>query len=404
METSRPGWSPASIFARPAADEIWPGPAQQAALSHLFQPYAEKFLLGPPSSGKTTVLRHFRARLPEATVLFSTGPKHDGAGVLTALLTSAELAPWELADVDQRNLLTVFIAQRRAQNTQVVLLFDDVDRYEPAAREELDRLRELHARDLLGDALIVAGDESAATLYPLAPAPGAAAAAVHCLPTASDRDIADYLRWRLTAHGLDVEITPTATRLLHRFTAGRYAGVNVLFQMTLLLFRERGAARVDAPLVQAAAKGLAERHRAPHAVAAAVQAGPPPGHLLITRDGSLLERRPLAARLLVGRSEHNDVCLASPYLSRHHAAIVGTPEGYYVVDLHSANGLTLRGKRVARAVLNDGDVLGIGPFRLKVLMKDPIAWGDPLPDPESLADTAIMPQRADAPPLVRRIK
>jgi general secretion pathway protein A len=403
METSRPQWSPASIFTRPAADDIWPGPAQQAALSHLFQPHAEKFLLGPPSSGKSTLLRHFEARMPEAAVLRSHGPKRDGGAVLAALLTSAKLAPWELADIDQRNLLTVFVAQRRAQDKHVVLLFDDVDHYEPAAREELDRLRELHARDLLGHALIMAGDESSATLYPLAPAPGAAAAAVHCLPTASDRDIADYLRWRLTAHGLDIEITPTAARLLHRFTAGRYAGVNVLFQMTLLLFRERGAARVDAQLVQAAAKGLAERHRAPHAAAAA-PAGPPPGHVLITRDGSLLERRPLAARLLVGRSEHNDVCLASPYLSRHHAAIVGTPEGYYVVDLHSANGMTLRGKRVARAVLHDGDVLGIGPFRLKILLKDPIAWGDPLPDAESLVDTAILPQRVDAPPLVRRVK
>ena len=47
----------------------------------------------------------------------------------------------------------------------------------------------------------------------------------------------------------------------------------------------------------------------------------------------------LGQRTLLGRSEHNDVCLPSPYLSRHHAAIVGTPEGYYIVDLNSVNGL-----------------------------------------------------------------
>jgi len=64
---------------------------------------------------------------------------------------------------------------------------------------------------------------------------------------------------------------------------------------------------------------------------------PPQGYLLISRGGKVLSRVTLGQRTLLGRSEHNDVCLPSPYLSRHHAAIVGTPEGYYVVDLNSVN-------------------------------------------------------------------
>ena len=58
--------------------------------------------------------------------------------------------------------------------------------------------------------------------------------------------------------------------------------------------------------------------------------------------------------------------MPSPYLSRHHAVIVGTPEGYYLVDLNSVNGVMLNGRRIERTVLCDEDVLTVGPFRLKV--------------------------------------
>ena len=78
---------------------------------------------------------------------------------------------------------------------------------------------------------------------------------------------------------------------------------------------------------------------------------------------------------MIGRSEHNDVCLPSPYLSRHHAVIVGTPEGYYLVDLNSVNGVQLNGSKIERAVLCDDDVLAMGPFRLKVQVPEWVAHG-----------------------------
>src|SRR5215831_16613597 len=50
--------SPARVFARPTADQIWLGPAQQAALSQLSKGTRIRALVGPPSSGKTTLLNH----------------------------------------------------------------------------------------------------------------------------------------------------------------------------------------------------------------------------------------------------------------------------------------------------------------------------------------------------------
>jgi len=123
---------------------------------------------------------------------------------------------------------------------------------------------------------------------------------------------------------------------------------------------------------------------------------------LITRDGKVLSRVSLGQRTLLGRSEHNDLCLPSPYLSRHHAVIVGTPEGYYVVDLNSVNGVHLNGNPITRAILCDQDILSVGPFRLKVQIPEWLAHDNPLPAAESLVDTAVMPPQT--PSTMRRIK
>ena len=56
--------SPARVFARPTADEIWLGPSQQAALSQLSRPAPIRVIVGPPSSGKTTLAQALRDAAP----------------------------------------------------------------------------------------------------------------------------------------------------------------------------------------------------------------------------------------------------------------------------------------------------------------------------------------------------
>jgi pSer/pThr/pTyr-binding forkhead associated (FHA) protein len=131
---------------------------------------------------------------------------------------------------------------------------------------------------------------------------------------------------------------------------------------------------------------------------------PPHGYLLVSRGGKVVSRVELAQRTLIGRSEHNDVCLPSPYLSRHHAVIVGTPQGYYLVDLNSVNGVLLNGRRIERAALCDGDVLGVGPFRLKMQVPEWLTQGSPLPGEASLTETAVMPPQAEESAALWRIK
>jgi pSer/pThr/pTyr-binding forkhead associated (FHA) protein len=67
----------------------------------------------------------------------------------------------------------------------------------------------------------------------------------------------------------------------------------------------------------------------------------------------------------IGRSLDNDVVLAEAEVSRHHARIEYRNGAFEIVDLGSTNGTRVNGAPVARARLQDGDVIGLGMARLE---------------------------------------
>mgnify|MGYP003575233312 CR=1 FL=1 len=72
--------SPARVFARPTADEIWLGAAQRAALSQLSRAAHIRVIVGPTSSGKTTLLQYLGTQLHSGAVaLHCRGPKDDAS-------------------------------------------------------------------------------------------------------------------------------------------------------------------------------------------------------------------------------------------------------------------------------------------------------------------------------------
>ncbi len=402
--------SPARVFARPTADEIWLGPAQQAALSQLSRPTALRLILGPSSSGKTTLLNHLGARLhPNAVVLTCRGPKDDAAGVLASLLLSADLAPWDLSEIEQRNLLTVFVQQRRSQDRRVLLLIDDVHHFKPAALEEIERLLAFRIERQPALAVVVAGPPTIGPHWHDVRRRLDVDLLAHELVVPLQEDVVGYLEWRLSRFDMQGFITPVALQMIARLCGGRYAAADVLCQMVLLVLRQLSLDRADARVVRQAVATLAARQAAklegdrPAEIETRLDA-PPHGYLLVSRGGKVWSRITLGQRTLIGRSEHNDVCLPSPYLSRHHAVIVGTPEGYYLVDLNSVNGVQLNGRKIERAVLCDDDVLAMGPFRLKVHIPEWLAHGSPFPEAEALGDTAVMPPQAQENSAVWRVK
>ncbi len=73
------------------------------------------------------------------------------------------------------------------------------------------------------------------------------------------------------------------------------------------------------------------------------------------------------APLGIGRDVDNDVAVADPLLSRHHARIVARNGRLVLVDLGSRNGTRVNGRAVREAVLGAGDRIELGGCVVDVL-------------------------------------
>lgn len=80
--------------------------------------------------------------------------------------------------------------------------------------------------------------------------------------------------------------------------------------------------------------------------------------LLVLDDRHLLVP---ATGALIGRSRSCDIVIDDGAISRRHAEVLPTPEGWLLRDLQSTNGVRVNGRRVeGQVVLQGGDVIEIG--------------------------------------------
>ncbi|HXN10028.1 MAG TPA: FHA domain-containing protein, partial [Steroidobacteraceae bacterium] len=93
--------------------------------------------------------------------------------------------------------------------------------------------------------------------------------------------------------------------------------------------------------------------------------GPALARILLATGGQTLSEHALhAGRLIIGRTNANDLQIDSRFISRHHCQIVTTVQGCTIEDLNSTNGIFINSKRIRYYNLNDGDVVTIGEHEL----------------------------------------
>src|SRR5512137_2020897 len=84
--------------------------------------------------------------------------------------------------------------------------------------------------------------------------------------------------------------------------------------------------------------------------------------LVLSLDGVVLREVGLAKdRTTIGRRSHNDV------VSGEHAVLYSAGGEVYLEDLGSTNGTTVNGQPIKKHLLQSGDTLEIGKYRLKFL-------------------------------------
>src|SRR5437773_12143131 len=68
--------------------------------------------------------------------------------------------------------------------------------------------------------------------------------------------------------------------------------------------------------------------------------------------------------VLIGRKGDADVVLNNQHVSRHHAKLVKTADGYFLQDLGSTHGTFVNETRVERHTLRHGDKISLGKDRI----------------------------------------
>ena len=101
--------------------------------------------------------------------------------------------------------------------------------------------------------------------------------------------------------------------------------------------------------------------------------------------GGPVQRVPLLnVPFLIGRSETADHTIYSSKVSKEHAAIAVSDDGYLVRDLGSTNGTFVNGKRITEHPLADGDIIQVAHVEFR--FRHPSVFA---PDPSGPADAAI---------------
>ena len=89
--------------------------------------------------------------------------------------------------------------------------------------------------------------------------------------------------------------------------------------------------------------------------------------IILARHASVRQVNIAGPLTTIGRSGSNRVCIDSERVSRHHAAIQWTGEGFMLTDMGSRNGTYVNNKKVRTLVLTNGDAITIGDCQIRFL-------------------------------------
>ena len=100
--------------------------------------------------------------------------------------------------------------------------------------------------------------------------------------------------------------------------------------------------------------------------------------ITVARDGRTMDRFEFvdADRLVVGRHESCDVPIDFKGISRKHCELVRSGDAYVLQDLGSSNGTFVRGEKIKRHSLSDGDVFSVVGYKLTYGTSEPVQLPD----------------------------
>jgi type II secretory pathway predicted ATPase ExeA len=359
----------------------------------LEHPNGISLLQGPALSGKSILIRGFRDLIDEDQVVALV----DGKGLETnnLLLELLRTFGFEIdttSAIELLGLVRVFALQQAASGKPPLLIIEHADQLNQSALRILCELAQLRVRTGSALRMVLVSDRSLAPVIE-APAMEAIARRVlhdfHLRPMSAD-EVRNYVREKLLAAGAEDPwlIFPEAVCEELWKASGGWPGV--IDRIALLALAHADALPVAAEAIEHPSLPVGTWNDAPVTrlpEQPAERAALP--RLVVTLDGDVIHEITIdKPRLLIGRSQHNDIAIGSRFISRHHALLVRHGDATFLMDLNSTNGTFVNSKRVSNHVLVHDDVVTLGHHRIK--FSDPHATRRGRLDGAEFADTAIM--------------
>jgi len=362
-------------------------------------------LQGPSLSGKTTLIRTFVEDLdPEQAVAVV-----DGKGLNTTHLLLSMLRQFgyeiELSSANELSgLVRMFALQQAAANVPPLLIVENVAALNPSALRTLNELAELRVRTGPAIRIVLSCQKSLGTLLKT-PAMETVARRLssnfHLRPMSCE-ETRHYVHEKLLAAGALVPeaIFPDSACQALWVASGGWPGI--ADRLALLALARARALPVRTEDIERPSLPEGTWEPGEQDLDEDLALVPPqPPRLIVTNHGSVIATQLMdKPRLLIGRSEHNDIGIPSRFISRHHALLVRHGNTTILMDLNSTNGTFVNAARVSNHVLAHDDVITIGHHKIK--FTDPFATRRPLSEMSGLDDTVIMKTLEDMRNLLAR--
>jgi pSer/pThr/pTyr-binding forkhead associated (FHA) protein len=90
--------------------------------------------------------------------------------------------------------------------------------------------------------------------------------------------------------------------------------------------------------------------------------------MIVSIDGVVIKEIQISKdRITMGRRPYNDIVIDNLAVSGEHAAVLTQGNEVYIEDLGSTNGTYISGKAVKRQLLQNGDTIEVGKYKIKFL-------------------------------------
>jgi type II secretory pathway predicted ATPase ExeA len=345
-------------------------------------------ITGEIGSGKTTLIESFLRELDNDVVIAQLNQTQiSPLGFLQGVLVQFGFSPFKMNKAELLATVNNFLIEQYAAGRKVVLVVDEAQNLSNRVLEEIRLLSGVETTKDKTLRIILAGQPE---LNEKLAAPELVQLAQRVrlrfhLTALTAEDTAAYIGHRLEVAGADGRqiFSPAAVQKVFRYSGGVPRLINTLCDTAMMSAFAVDKDTVDDGEVEAAVEELQwieyasrtnrmERDEMVVPVLRHVSNDTVLGRLQVATAGRQVAERELKpGRLIIGRTTENDIQIDSKYVSRHHCQVTVTLEGAVIEDLNSTNGLLLKGKRVRRHVLRDGDVIVIGQHELRYLDERP---------------------------------